>query len=35
MARIGNVKVRLWSSSDIARLKDVKKKIYQEKRARQ
>ena len=32
--RLGNVGVRLWTASDIARLKAVKKEIYQEKRPR-
>jgi DNA-binding transcriptional MerR regulator len=32
LTSVGNVSVRLWTASDIARLKAVKKKIYQEKR---
>ena len=34
MARVGKIKVRLWSTSDIARLRAVKKDIYQEKRTK-
>jgi DNA-binding transcriptional MerR regulator len=32
LRRLGNVGVRLWTASDVARLKAVKKEIYQEKR---
>jgi DNA-binding transcriptional MerR regulator len=32
LTRVGNVGVRLWTSSDVARLKAVKKEIYQAKR---
>lgn len=32
LTKVGNVTVRLWSDSDVARLKAVKKAIYQEKR---
>jgi DNA-binding transcriptional MerR regulator len=32
LAKVGNVKVRLWTDSDVARLKAAKKAIYQEKR---
>lgn len=32
LGRVGNIKVRFWDASDIARLKAVKKEIYQEKR---
>jgi excisionase family DNA binding protein len=32
VAKVGNVSVRLWTASDIDRLKAVKQKIYQEKR---
>jgi DNA-binding transcriptional MerR regulator len=32
LARVGNVSVRLWTDLDVARLKAVKKEIYQEKR---
>jgi DNA-binding transcriptional MerR regulator len=32
LARVGNVSVRLWTASDVARLKATKKEIYQEKR---
>lgn len=32
LRRLGNVGVRLWTALDIARLKAVKKEIYQEKR---
>ena len=32
LARVGGIKVRLWTASDVARLKAVKKEIYQEKR---
>jgi DNA-binding transcriptional MerR regulator len=34
LARVGNIKVRLWSASDVARLKAKKKEIYQEKSPR-
>jgi predicted DNA-binding transcriptional regulator AlpA len=34
LQRLGNVGVRLWTASDVARLKAVKKEIYQEKRPR-
>jgi excisionase family DNA binding protein len=32
LGRVGNISVRLWTASDVARLKTVKKEIYQEKR---
>jgi excisionase family DNA binding protein len=32
LQRLGKVSVRLWTASDVARLKAVKKEIYQEKR---
>ena len=32
LQRLGNVGARLWTASDIARLKATKKEIYQEKR---
>lgn len=32
LTQLANIKVRLWTASDVARLKAVKKKIYQEKR---
>jgi excisionase family DNA binding protein len=32
LQRLGNIGVRLWTASDVARLKKVKKEIYQEKR---
>jgi hypothetical protein len=32
LQRLGKVSVRLWTPSDVARLKAVKKQIYQEKR---
>jgi len=32
LQRLGNVGARLWTASDVARLKAVKKEIYQEKR---
>ena len=32
LAKVGNVSVRLWTESDIARLKAKKSEIYQEKR---
>jgi DNA-binding transcriptional MerR regulator len=32
LTKVGNVTVRLWTDSDVARLKAVKKAIYQEKR---
>jgi DNA-binding transcriptional MerR regulator len=32
LQRLGNLGVRVWSPSDIARLKAVKTEIYQEKR---
>jgi excisionase family DNA binding protein len=35
LTRIGNGKVRLWSPSDVARLRATKKAIYQEKRQKQ
>jgi len=35
LTRIGNGKVRLWSASDVARLRTTKKEIYQEKRTKQ
>jgi excisionase family DNA binding protein len=31
LQRVGNISVRLWMASDVARLKAVKKQIYQEK----
>jgi predicted DNA-binding transcriptional regulator AlpA len=31
LQRLGNVGVRLWTASDVSRLKAVKKEIYQEK----
>jgi DNA-binding transcriptional MerR regulator len=34
LQHLGNVGVRLWTASDVARLKTVKKEIYQEKRPR-
>jgi predicted DNA-binding transcriptional regulator AlpA len=34
LQRLGNLAVRLWTASDVARLKAVKKEIYQEKRSR-
>jgi hypothetical protein len=34
LTMVGGVTVRLWTPSDVARLKAVKKKIYQEKRPR-
>jgi excisionase family DNA binding protein len=34
LRRLGNVSARLWTASDVARLKAVKKEIYQEKRPR-
>lgn len=34
LQRLGNIGVRLWTASDVARLKAVKKEIYQEKRPR-
>ncbi len=34
LQRLGNVGVRLWAASDVARLKATKKEIYQEKRPR-
>jgi excisionase family DNA binding protein len=30
--RVGNIRVRLWTASDVARLKKTKAEIYQEKR---
>jgi DNA-binding transcriptional MerR regulator len=30
--RLGNIAVRLWTASDVTRLKAVKKEIYQEKK---
>jgi predicted DNA-binding transcriptional regulator AlpA len=32
LQRLGNNSVRLWTATDVARLKAVKKEIYQEKR---
>jgi excisionase family DNA binding protein len=32
LKRVGNIRVRLWTASDVGRLKAVKKQIYQEKR---
>jgi len=32
LAKVGNVSVRLWTASDVARLKKTKSEIYQEKR---
>jgi len=32
LASVGNIRVRLWSTSDVARLKKIKAEIYQEKR---
>jgi predicted DNA-binding transcriptional regulator AlpA len=32
LQRLGNVGVRLWTASDVARLKKTKSEIYQEKR---
>jgi len=32
VARVGKISVRLWTDADVARLKRVKKEIYQEKR---
>jgi excisionase family DNA binding protein len=32
LSQVGNISVRLWTDSDIARLKAVKKEIYQAKR---
>ena len=32
LQQLGKVAVRLWTSADVARLKAVKKEIYQEKR---
>jgi excisionase family DNA binding protein len=34
LTMIGNGKVRLWSPSDVARLRATKEKIYQEKRTK-
>jgi excisionase family DNA binding protein len=34
LGRVGGIKVRFWTASDVARLKAVKKEIYQEKRRR-
>jgi len=34
LIRIGNGSARLWSRSDVARLRAVKKEIYQEKRTK-
>jgi mRNA degradation ribonuclease J1/J2 len=34
LRRLGNVGARLWTPSDVARLKKTKSKIYQEKRAK-
>jgi DNA-binding transcriptional MerR regulator len=34
LSRVGNIKVRLWSASDIARLRVTKKDIYQQKRTK-
>ena len=34
LGRIGGIKVRLWTASDMARLKAIKRKIYQEKQPR-
>jgi predicted DNA-binding transcriptional regulator AlpA len=31
LQRLGNIRVRLWTTSDVARLKATKKKIYQDK----
>jgi predicted site-specific integrase-resolvase len=32
LALVGNISVRLWTESDVAHLRAVKKRIYQEKR---
>jgi excisionase family DNA binding protein len=32
LGRVGNISVRLWMASDVARLKKTKAEIYQEKR---
>jgi excisionase family DNA binding protein len=32
LTKLANITVRLWTASDVARLKAVKKEIYQEKR---
>jgi excisionase family DNA binding protein len=32
LTKLANIVVRLWTASDVARLKAVKKEIYQEKR---
>ncbi|HVB85106.1 MAG TPA: MerR family transcriptional regulator [Candidatus Dormibacteraeota bacterium] len=34
LTQLANITVRLWTASDVARLKAVKKEIYQEKRPR-
>jgi excisionase family DNA binding protein len=34
LGRVGNISVRLWTASDVARLKARKSEIYQEKRPR-
>jgi predicted site-specific integrase-resolvase len=31
LVKVGNVRVRLWTKSDVARLKKTKSRIYQEK----
>jgi excisionase family DNA binding protein len=35
LGRVGNIKVRFWTVSDVSRLKATKKEIYQEKRRKQ
>lgn len=32
LGRVGNIRVRFWTASDVARLKKTKAEIYQEKR---
>lgn len=32
LGRVGNISVRFWTASDVARLKKTKAEIYQEKR---
>jgi DNA-binding transcriptional MerR regulator len=34
LTKLANIVVRLWTVSDIARLKAIKKEIYQEKRSK-
>jgi len=34
LTELANITVRLWTASDVARLKAAKKNIYQEKRAK-